>query len=149
MSRSRSTHHVPRGSIDPIDSRTDALAVLALAAPFGHDTVAILLDAQRRGVGILVVTGTTDPDAMFEVIDVCIQAQHTEVGGLVLATSRPGGDVMSTDASRWRRASSQCDEGGIELVEWFVIGEHIACPRELAGDESRWGPPQPHPTRHR
>ncbi len=49
---------VPRGFIDPIESRADALAVLSLAAPFGHDTVAILLDAQRRGIGIVVVTGT-------------------------------------------------------------------------------------------
>ena len=99
MSRSRSTHHVPRGSIDPIDSRTDALAVLALAAPFGHDTVAILLDPERRGVGILIVTGTTHPDAMFEVIDVCIQAQRTEVDliaqrGSILAAD---GSDLSTD----------------------------------------------------
>ena len=149
MSRSRPTHRIPRGFIDPIESRADALAVLALAAPFGHDTIAILLDPDRCGVGILVVTDTRDDDAIFRIIDVCIDAQYTEISGLILATSRPGGDVMSTDASRWRRASSQCDEAGIELVEWFVIGTHIACPRELTGDQPRWDPPPPHPTRHR
>ena len=138
MSHSSSPHRIPRGFIEPIDSRSDALAVLALAAPFGHDTVAILLDPERRGVGILIVTGTTHPDAMFEVIDVCIQAQRTEVGGLVLATSRPGGDVQPVDRDRWIEADLQCDAAGVELVEWFVIGRHITCPRELAGDPTRW-----------
>ncbi len=79
MSRSCSAHRIPRGFIDPIESRADALAVLSLAAPFGHDTVAILLDAERRGMGIFVVTGTTDPDAIFRIIDVCIQARYTDV----------------------------------------------------------------------
>ena len=85
MSRSCSTHRIPRGFIDPIESRADALAVLSLTAPFGNDTVAILLDPERRGVGILVVTGTTDPDAIFRVIDVCVHARYTDIGGLILA----------------------------------------------------------------
>jgi hypothetical protein len=134
-----SSRPIPRGFIDPIESATDALAVLSLAAPFGHDTVAVLLDSDRRGVGILVVTDTRDDEAIFRIIDVCVGADYTEIGGLILATSRPGGDVMWSDASRWRRASRQCDDGGIEMVEWFVIGEHVCCPRDLAGDEPRWG----------
>ena len=93
MSRSRPTHRIPRGFIDPIESRADALAVLALAAAFGHDTIAILLDPDRCGVGILVVTDTRDDDAIFRIIDVCIDAQYTEISGLILATSRPGGWV--------------------------------------------------------
>jgi hypothetical protein len=137
----RIPHRVPRGFIDPIDSEADALAVLALAAPFGHDTVAVLLDADRRGVGILVVTDTRDDDAIFRVIDVCVHARYTEIGALILATSRPGGSVLSSDAARWSRASRQCDAGGIELLEWFVIGTHIARPRELTGDHPRWQPP--------
>ena len=141
MSRSCSTHRIPRGFIDPIESRADALAVLSLAAPFGDDTVAILLDPERRGVGILVVTGTTDPDAIFRVVDVCIHARYTDVGGLSLATSRLGSDMQPVDRDRWIEASMQCDDAGVELVEWFVIGTHIACPRELAGDPSRWSSP--------
>jgi hypothetical protein len=129
---------IPRGFIDPIQSRADALAVLSLAAPFGHDTVAILLDAQRRGIGIVVVTGTLDPDALFRVIDLSIQARYPDLAGLVLASSRPGGDMQATDRERWIEAAMQCDDGGIELVEWFVIGEHIACPRDLAGEPPRW-----------
>jgi DNA repair protein RadC len=138
MSRSHSTHRIPRGFIDPIESRADALAVLTLAAPFGHDTIAILLDSGSCGVAIFVVTGTTDPDAMFEIIDVCTHARNTEVSGLILATSRPGGDIQPVDRDRWIEAAMQCDAGGVELVEWFVIGRHITCPRELAGDAHRW-----------
>jgi hypothetical protein len=129
---------LPRGFIDPIESRADALAVLSLAAPFGHDTVAILLDTERRGIGIVVVTGTTDPDALFRVIDLCIQARYTDLAGLVLASSRPGGDMETTDRERWIEATVHCDDAGIELVEWFVIGEHVACPRDLTGEPPRW-----------
>jgi DNA repair protein RadC len=138
MSRSCSNHRIPRGFIDPIKSRSDALAVLSLAAPFGDDTVAILLDPERRGVGILVVTGTTDPDAIFRVIDVCVHAQYTDVAGIILATSRPGGDLQPVDRNRWIEAAMQCDDAGVELVEWFIIGRRITCPRELAGDPPRW-----------
>ena len=112
--------------------------MLALAAPFGDDTAAILLDADRRGVGIVVVTGTTDPDAIFRVIAACGNARRPEIAGLILASSRPGGDLVVDDLDRWLEASLQCDDAGIELVEWFVIGTHVACPRELAGDPPRW-----------
>ena len=141
MSRHHPTHRVPRGGIDPIRSRADALAVLALAAPFGDDTVAILLDAERRGIGLVVVTGTFDPDAIFGVISVCSGARQPGIAGLILATSRPDGDLVAADLDRWIEASLQCDDAGIELVEWFVIGAHIACPRELAGDPPRWSTP--------
>jgi hypothetical protein len=139
-----STHRVPRGHVDPISSAGDALAVLALAAPFGHDTVAILLDDERRGHGIVVVTGTTHADALFAIIEVCIDASlHDSPGriaGLVIATVRPDGDMEADDLDRWLEASLQCDDAGLELVEWFVIGRHVACPRELAGDPPRWPP---------
>jgi len=73
------------------------------------------------------------------VIDLGIQARYADLASLVLATSRPGGDMQATDRERWIEAAMQCADGGIELVEWFVIGEHIACPRDLAGDPPRWG----------
>lgn len=138
MSRSCSTHRIPRGFIDPIESRADALAVFSLAAPFGDDTLAILLDSERRGVGILMITGTTDADAIFRVVDLCLHAQYTDVSGLILATSRPDGDMQPVDRDRWIEIAMQCDDAGIELVEWFIIGAHITCPRELAGDPPRW-----------
>jgi hypothetical protein len=138
VSRFCSVRRIPRGGIDPIRSAADALAVFALAAPFGNDTVALVLDQERRGNTIVVVSGTTAPDALFDVIDLCLTRCDVSVGALVIATSRPGGHITTDDVDRWVEASLQCDDAGVELVEWFVIGAEISRPRELAGDPPRW-----------
>ncbi|HSM65118.1 MAG TPA: hypothetical protein VK860_02315 [Ilumatobacteraceae bacterium] len=137
---SRSTSRPPRGGVDPIRTEADALAVLALAAPYGHDTVGVVLDDERRGHTIHVVTGTTDPDAVFRVIDLCLGATLPDAYGLLLASARPGGGVVPADRLRWVEAAMQCDDAGVELVEWFVFGSGIGYPRELAGDPPRWNP---------
>jgi len=140
MSRNRSSHRVPRGGIDPIRCADDALAVLALAAPYGHDTIAMLLDEHRCGSSILIVTDTIDPDAMFTVIDTCLAVAHEvdDVDGLILATSRPHGGVEPDDVHRWLEASDQCRASGLELIEWFVLGTTIRCPRGVFGEPARW-----------
>lgn len=140
MSRSRSTHRVPRGGIDPIRCEADALAVLALGAPYGHDIIGITLDAERCGRTIHVVTGTVDPEALFRVIDLCLIDSMPDAHGLVLASSRPGGGLEAADRHRWIEAAAQCDDAGVELVEWFVLGRAITRPRELAGAPPRWNP---------
>ena len=140
MSRSRSTHRAPRGGIDPIRCEADALAVLALGAPYGHDIIGITLDAERCGRTIHVVTGTVDPEALFRVIDLCLIDSMPDAHGLVLASSRPGGDLEAADRHRWIDAAAQCDDAGVELVEWFVLGRTITRPRELAGAPPRWNP---------
>ena len=140
MSRNRKFHPVPRGGIDPIRSAEDALAVLALAAPYGHDTIVILLDAEHRGSSIMIVTDTTDPDALFAVIDVCVSGAAGRMGrAVVVASSRPDGDLEPDDVHRWLEASDQCRAGGLELVEWFVLGRTgPRRPRELFGEPERW-----------
>jgi hypothetical protein len=141
MSRNSSFHAVPRGGIDPIRSAADALAVLALAAPYGHDTIVILLDAEHRGSSILIVSDTDDLDAMFQVLDRCLAAtrDRQEIVGLVLASSRPTGEVEPDDIHRWLEASDQCAAAGLELVEWFVLGRRgPQCPRSLFGEPERW-----------
>jgi hypothetical protein len=138
MSHTRSTHHVPRGGIDPIRGESDALAVLALLAPFGHDTIALVLDAERRGHTAFMVTGTTDPDALFTVIELCCAASTVDARGLILASCRPGGGLDPSDPARWVDATQQCRVAGVELIEWFVLGGAIERPRELVGDPPRW-----------
>lgn len=138
MSRSRSTHRVPRGGIDPIRCEADALAVLALGAPYDNDIIGITLDADRRGQTIHIVTGVTDPEAIFRVIDLCLVDSMPRAEGLVLASSRPSGSLEAADRYRWVEAAAQCDDSGVELIEWFVLGCSIARPRELAGDPPRW-----------
>lgn len=141
MSRNRPFHPVPRGGIDPIRSRDDALAVLALGAPYGHDTVIVLLDTDRCGRSVMVVTDTIDDDALFRVIDTCISAtsMHPTIAGMILASSRPDGAAEPEDAHRWLEASDQCRAGGMELIEWFVLGRSgPQCPREFFGEPERW-----------
>ena len=141
MSHDPALYPVPRGGIDPIRCANDALAVLALGAPYGHESIAILLDHRRRGSSVLVVNDTTEADAMFAVIDACLTARASVdvIDGLILATSRPGGDVVADDVHRWLEASDQCAAGGLRLVEWFVLGRRgPRCPRELFGEPPRW-----------
>ncbi len=141
MSRDRTFHPVPRGGIDPIRSADDALAVLALAAPYGHDTIVILLDAERCGSSILIVTDTRDDDAVFGVIGKCLASagQHGPFEAMIVASSRPDGDVEPDDVHRWLEASDQCRAGGLELVEWFVLGRSgPQRPREMFGEPDRW-----------
>jgi hypothetical protein len=142
MSRNRKFHPVPRGGIDPIRSADDALAVLALAAPYGHDTIVILLDADRCGSSIMVVTDTVDHDALFGVIDVCVAATAAHgapIEAMIVASSRPDGDVEPDDVHRWLEAADLCRSGGVELIEWFVLGRSgPQCPRELFGEPERW-----------
>ena len=144
MSRNRSSHPVPRGGIDPICSREDALAVLALGAPYGHDTIVVLLDRNRCGCSVMVVTDTLDGDALFRVIDTCIEAteQYPEIDAVILASSRPDADAGPDDVHRWLEASDQCRAGGLELVEWFVLGRSgPQCPRSWFGEPERWAAP--------
>ena len=141
MSRNPSSHAAPRGGIDPIRSADDALAVLALGSPYGHDTIVIPLDADRCSSSVMVVTDTIDPDALFRVIDCCIGVarQRPAIDAVILASSRPDGDTEPDDIHRWLEASDQCRAGGLELVEWFVLGRSgPQCPRRLFGEPERW-----------
>jgi hypothetical protein len=142
MSHHRRFHPVPRGGIDPIRSADDALAVLALAAPYGHDTIVILLDGERCGSSIMVVNDTVDHDALFRVIDACVAASAAHgapIEAMIVGSSRPDGDVESADVHRWLEASDQCRSGGIELIEWFVLGRSgPRCPRDMFGEPDRW-----------
>ena len=141
MSRNRRFHPVPRGGIDPIRSAEDALAVLALAAPYGHDTIVIALDADRRGSSVTIVTDTVDPDALFDVISIFVASAASEqaIQALIVASSRPDGDVGHDDVHRWLEASDLSRAGGLELIEWFVLGRSgPRCPREMFGESARW-----------
>ena len=64
---------------------------------------------------------------------------HTgRLGALVMATVRPGGGPLEDDGDRWLEMSDLTSAAGVELVEWFVIGDEIHCPRDLLGEPPRW-----------
>ena len=143
MSRFCLANHIPRALIDPIDSPGEALSIIdyTMKHPPESDTIAILLDHERRGLTIFTVTGTTDPDGMFDILDIIVDTGDggsDRLGGVILASIRPGGQVEPADVDRWLEASEILELGGLELVEWFVIGHDTACPRDLLGEPPRW-----------
>jgi len=137
-----SARRIPAARIDPINSEFEALAVASIAVswPPRAQTIVILLDSERRGLTIVCVNDTADPDAMFEVLDRCfLSPDLEEFAALVLVTVRPGGSVEPNDVDRWFEASDECELVGLELVEWFVVVDRaILCPRVLIGESPRW-----------
>lgn len=135
--------HVPRAYLDPVGSAAEALAVihLAMRSPLVPELVAFMLDTDGRGGHIVAVSDVDDDDAVLRVVDLMcrVAADHERLCSLVVASVRPHGGADGVDARRWRDADRLAADHGIELVEWFVISPDGAeCPRELAGDESRW-----------
>lgn len=135
---------IPRAHIDPIVTSHGAQLMLddIIARPRRHETVAILLDDDRRGVSIISVDGTVEPDAVFHVADLLTESVSASsgVGAVILASIRPDGHDELDDLDRWSELSCQLDEVGLELVEWFVIGHGMSCPRALLGEPHRWTP---------
>jgi len=138
---------VPRANVDPIATATDALALVSLAIthPLQHETVVIVLDEQRLGSIITVVSGTQHVDVCTVIERFCIAALETcaDAGAtpaaLVVATVRPTGATRPGDVDRWLEASSLAETFGLELLEWFVIGPAgPECPRDLIGEPERW-----------
>lgn len=146
-----SSRRFPRAGVDPIDGPDVALAVIDLAVCSADvpETVVLLLDRRRRGLGITVVSETWFPDDVLEVVE-CISgvARPTDgvrsdiVRGLVVASVRPEGldpaVADGDDQMRWLELDQLATSAGLELVEWFVIGRHTICPRDLVGAPPRW-----------
>ncbi len=136
---------LPRAGVDPIDDADSAFVTLSMAVhrPLRDETVVILLDDARCGVAIAVVTDTTSPDAAIEVVE-CLAdpcAHGGRVAAMIVASVRPGGTDPATaagDIDRWLEMSELAEQAGVELLEWFVIGRDVSCPRDDLGELPRW-----------
>lgn len=135
-------HRFPRARVDPIDTEVVALSMISMlmTRPPRHETIVVPLDDQRRGLSAFVVAGTTSPDSLYDVVDVVgrCAAITDEISAVVVATVRPDAGVDEGDVDRWLGASALLDEHGVELVEWFVVGDVVRCPRDLLGERPRW-----------
>jgi len=138
---------LPRAGIDAIDDAESALAMIALAIdhPLRHETIVIVLDQARRGRTVVVVDGTEEPDAVIDVVE-CITQADESIGAIVVCSVRPpctahgadGADATDADVDRWLEMSEVADVVGVEVLEWFVVGRTISCPRDLLGEPPRW-----------
>ena len=133
----------------PVRSAADALEVVALAMsrPPRPETIGFALDDDGRGDMVMIVDGTTRPEAVVDMVELLADAAVAGHGsGLVVASVRPvppsGTDlagIADADIDRWLDASDVAADRGIELLEWFVVGPGgITCPREMFGEPPRW-----------
>lgn len=136
---------LPRAGIDAIDDARSALATIGLAIewPLRAETIVILLDEARRGRTIVAVSGTDNHDAVIEVVEVITQGDGCEeLGAIVVCSVRPDHDEPDRepdrDIDRWLEMSEIASLAGVELVEWFVVGRSISCPRDRLGEPPRW-----------
>jgi hypothetical protein len=142
-------HRLPRAGIDPITSHDDALVTVAMAVhrPLRHETIVVLLDDERRGLALVVVTDTTCPDDVLEAVE-CLTRPTTHAGragAIVVGSvrpSQPGRRDVDADADRdverWLELSEIAEGHGVELLEWFVLGAEVRCPRDDLGEAPRW-----------
>jgi hypothetical protein len=138
-------HRIPRARIDPISDAPTALALIRATAalPPRPETILALLDDAHRGLALVSVDGTTEPDHVLEVVECVTSAElhATGLGGVIVASVRPGGSIDEGDADRWFELCDLTDDAGVELLEWFVLGRAISCPRDLVGVPPRWPAP--------
>jgi hypothetical protein len=134
---------LPRAGIDTIDDAAAALSTLlmALHRPLRAETIVLMLDEARRGRTIVVVTETSDADSVIEVVE-CLTQGMEHPGAIVVGSVRPN-DAASDpaapgDVDRWLEMSEIASLVGVELLEWFVIGRSVRCPRDELGEAPRW-----------
>lgn len=142
-------HRLPRAGVDPITDPDTALAAIALTIhrPLRHETIALLLDDERRGIALVVVSGTSDPDDVVEVVEL-LTAPGTHagrIGSIVVASVRPDEPPSAGrcspaegDVDRWLELSHLADLHGVEMLEWFVIAPGVTCPRDHLCEPPRW-----------
>ena len=139
---------LPRAGVDAIDQEATALAVVRTVAawPPRPETILVLLDDARCGIGLVVVSDTVDPDAVLEVAErIRDPAVHDgRVAAAVVASVRPGHGREAPDrhdlgdADLWLDLDEIAAASGVELVEWFVVDGGVSRPRELVNAPPRW-----------
>ena len=134
---------LPRAGVDPISDPDTAFVTISMAVhrPLRHETIVALLDDDRCGISIVAVSGTDRPDAVVEVVE-CLSDPDLHggrVGALIVASVCPEiGRPRTGDIDRWLEMSDLAEQAGIELLEWFVIGDGVSCPRDQLGEPPRW-----------
>ncbi len=136
---------LPRAGIDVIGDGVTAFAMLSLSIhrPLRDETILLLLDEAHCGRTIVVVADTTEPDAVVAVVECITQSTATDgLAAIVVGSVRPSDDradaVEEADVDRWLEMSDIADAAGVELLEWFVIGRSVRCPRDRLGESPRW-----------
>ncbi len=125
----------------PVRCDADALHLLDLAAKDEPETLAFLLDDDGIGGVLVAVEHTHGPDDLLDVVELMLMVADgvESLVSLVVASVRPDGGLLPGDVDRWFEASTRCEQRGIVLLEWYVMGRYgPECPRDLLGEPPRW-----------
>ena len=141
MSRCR-TFTTRSSSPVPLRSAEQALEVASgvVSSPLAAETVCLLVDDAYLPLVCVVVEGGEAPDDVFPVAEWLHEVgRSTPVAHAVLVSCRPGHGAEADDLERWYELSAELEEGGVELIEWFVTdGLSLVAISPLVGDGSRW-----------
>lgn len=126
-----------------VDSADAALAVIAAAMhdPQRPEVLVLVLDSDLGGHAVVIVDGTDSPDAVIEIVELLAEgaAEADNPASFVVAAVRPGYGPLPGDADRWLELCEIAETHGCELVEWFIISDHVTwCPRDLLAEPPRW-----------
>lgn len=129
---------VPRPFVDPITSLVEALSVIALALqrPMRASTVVLAVDHHMRGIHLFRTTSLSR-EAFHHIItqSSCVHNSH----GVVIASTRTGPPVVSSDAELLRCGQFMLSAAGLRLIDWIVLGAGgLYCPRSLYGLPEPW-----------
>ncbi len=115
---------LPRAHLDPIVSSQDILAVLSLAIrrPLCSEVIAILMDEEQRGIGLLSFDEPHSPTSLVhQLIGLCSTTAITS--SVIIASVRPRQLWKSDDQSQLKFMRQQFGNAGITMREWIVISE--------------------------
>lgn len=139
---------VPRPFLDTITSTTQALSVFSLSVqrPFRPQSLVLLVDAHRRGVGLHSSIGIShlrdEPTRWGRAIGhhvAGVASGNPLALGCYVMTVEPDGRPTPDDAERWFAMADICDRAGVVLVDWCVRGFATADAR-FAGQGAVWCP---------
>lgn len=122
---------LPRAHVDPIVTQQDILAVLSLAIrrPLCSEVIAVLMDEEQRGIGLLSFDESQSLSSLIhQLIGLC---STTDIASsVILASVRPLELCKNDDGDNLRYMQQQCSRAGITLREWIVISRgEIRCVR--------------------
>lgn len=115
---------LPRAHLDPIISSQDILAVLSLAIrrPLCNEVIAVLMDNEQRGIGLLSFEEPHSPSSLVhQLIGLCSTIAITS--SVIIASVRPHQLLKPTDQSQQKFMHQQFKNAGITMREWIIVSK--------------------------
>jgi hypothetical protein len=115
---------LPRAHLDPIVTSQDILAVISLAIrrPLCNEVIAILMDEEQRGSGLLSFDEPSTPASLIhQLIGLC--STTAIATSVIIASVRPLELWKADDQSQLAFMRQQFMNAGITMREWIVISK--------------------------